>query len=513
MLEGRPFKVYTDHKPLIFAIAKISDPWSPRQQRQLTYISEFTTDIIHISGSANPVADALSRPCVEAIGNLGIDYSTMSNEQRNSEEVKAYRTAISGLKLEDVPLGPNGETLLCDTSLGHPRPVVPLSMRKTVFDAIHNLAHPSIRSTAKLVANKFVWHGLRKEVSKWSKQCVQCQLTKVQRHVKAPLGEFKVPERRFEHIHIDIVGPLPPSQGYTYLLTIVDRFSRWPEAIPLKDISALTCARALVSQWITRYGVPMNITSDRGTQFTSELWAKTAQLLGSQLHHTTAYHPQANGLVERFHRQLKAALRARLTDCNWVDELPWVLLGIRTCPKEDLNCSSAELVYGTPITVPGEFVAPVVTQHGTHMIMPHMRNVATERRPTPTTNHGNVRYYVPHNILSSPFVFIRRDSHRPPLQCPYQGPYKVLDHGAKTFEIEIGGRRETISIDRLKAAHLDSEQPVTVPPAVRRGRPPTNPQREPVAVPQPPRHPPTNPARDTNINLPQDKPVVIIIYF
>ena len=84
------------------------------------------------------------------------------------------------------------------------------------------------------------------------------------------------------------------------------------------------------------------MTSDRGSQFTSELWSSMCKLLGAKLHPTTAYHPQANGLIERFHRNLKASLKARLIGPNWMDELPWVLLGTRTTPKEDLNTSSAE---------------------------------------------------------------------------------------------------------------------------------------------------------------------------
>ena len=165
-----------------------------------------------------------------------------------------------------------------------------------------------------------------------------------------------MPQRRFDHINVDLVGPLPSCQGFTYLFTIVDRFTRWPEAIPLTDISSLTCARALVSQWIARFGIPSEISSDRGTQFTSDLWGSVTKLLGVRHSKTTAYPPQANGLVERFHRHMKAALRTRLTGPNWIDELPWVLLGIRTAPKEDLGTSSAELVFGEPLTVPGDFI-------------------------------------------------------------------------------------------------------------------------------------------------------------
>ncbi len=97
---------------------------------------------------------------------------------------------------------------------------------------------------------------------------------------------------------------------------------------------------------MSHYGLPADITSDRGVQFTSQLWESMVTLFGTKLHRTTAYHPQANGLVERFHRHLKSALKARLTGRNWIDELPWVLLGIRTAPKEDLGTSSAEMVFG-----------------------------------------------------------------------------------------------------------------------------------------------------------------------
>ena len=88
------------------------------------------------------------------------------------------------------------------------------------------------------------------------------------------------------------------------------------------------------------------------------MWNQLSILLGTKLHHTTAFHPQANGMVERFHRDLKAALRARLKGPNWADQLPWVLLGLRTAPREDLNASSAELVFGAALTVPGDFIAP-----------------------------------------------------------------------------------------------------------------------------------------------------------
>ena len=180
----------------------------------------------------------------------------MAAAQQADAEMAAYRTAITGMQLEDIACGPGDTTLLCDVSRGQPRPVVPDAWRRTVFDAFQGLSHPGIRSTKRLITDRFVWHGITKQVGKWAAECVRCQQSKIQLHTKAPLQTFSVPPRRFDHINIDIVGPLPPSRGYTYLLTVVDRFTRWPEAIPMHDATTPTCARALASHWLARFGIP-----------------------------------------------------------------------------------------------------------------------------------------------------------------------------------------------------------------------------------------------------------------
>ena len=90
----------------------------------------------------------------------------------------------------------------------------------------------------------------------------------------------------------------------------------------MTDATAKSCAAAFLSGWIPRFGVPVTITTDQGAQFESQLWKALMHLLGKKRNRTTAYHPQANGLVERFHRHLKSSLKARLTSGNWVEELP-----------------------------------------------------------------------------------------------------------------------------------------------------------------------------------------------
>ena len=157
---------------------------------------------------------------------------------------------------------------------------------------------------------------------------------------------------------MDIVGPLPESCGQRYLIPIIDRNTRWPEAISIPKLTTVECVQALVGGWISRFGIPEDISSDRGSQFTSALWTEVAKRLGVKVHRTTAFHPQTNEMVERFHRSLEAALKARLTVNNWVEELPLVLLGLKTAPKKDLGHSSAKIVYGEPLTAPGEFTLP-----------------------------------------------------------------------------------------------------------------------------------------------------------
>jgi transposase InsO family protein len=165
-----------------------------------------------------------------------------------------------------------------------------------------------------------------------------------------------VPARRFIHIHVDLVGPLPASKGFTFLFPIINRTFRWPEAIPIAATTTVDCANALFQGWVSRFGVPAVITSDRGAQFTSSLWAALCSLLNIQHNQTTAYHPQSNGMVERFHLHLKDALRARCTAANWVDHLPWVLLGLRAAAREDDGSTPAQEVFGSPLILPGQFL-------------------------------------------------------------------------------------------------------------------------------------------------------------
>ena len=262
--------MFTDHQPLVKSLHKQSDPRSTRQQRHLSYISEHSTDIRHIAGKHNIIADYLSRSPISDTCNqvsMGLDLQALAAAQSTCQDTQSYRTAITGMTVADVPVHEGGPSLLCDTSSSKPRPIVPPGYRRHVFDLLHGLSHPSSRASKELICSCYVWHGMKKDITHWCNECLSCQASKIQRHYRAPVEAIPVPPRRFTHVHVDIVGPLPTSRGYTYLLTILDRTTRWPEAVPLQDITAASCARAFMTGWVARFGVPLQMTSDRGRQF------------------------------------------------------------------------------------------------------------------------------------------------------------------------------------------------------------------------------------------------------
>ena len=468
MLEGREFTIFTDQKPLIYAFKQKPDKCSPRQLRQLDYISQFSTDIRHVKGNDNSVADALSRIEIDSITSPPtLDFKKLAEEQQQDEDLRTLLQSDTSLKLENHYFPLEDITLCCDKSTDTPRPFVPKAFRQTVFDSIHFFSHPGVAASFDLISKRFVWDNMRKDVQAMVRSCNKCQRAKVFRHTKAPLGTFAQPDARFSHIHLDFIGPFPPSDGKQYCMTIVDRFTRWPEVIPTADMTAETTARALMEGWISRFGAPSTITTDQGRNFESNLFRELTNMIGSHRIHSTAYHPKSNGMVERLHRQLKSAIIAH-ENTKWTEILPIVLLGLRTAVKSDLDATSSQLVYGTTLRLPSDLLStdaykePISQTYVTKLIS-NMRKL----NPVATTSHGDSKVYVNPSLQTCTHIFLRIDRVRPPLSSPYSGPHQVLSRNSKTFVIDLNGKHSTVSIDRVKPAFKFNEAEDTPVPLKR----------------------------------------------
>ncbi|XP_069982182.1 uncharacterized protein [Penaeus vannamei] len=250
----------------------------------------------------------------------------------------------TSLSLERIKIPNSSDYLLCDVSLGYPRPYIPPSLRRRFFDAYHQ--HRGIRATQHLIRGKVVWPGINKDVRQWCRSCIECQRTKIYRHTKSPFQTFPIPDERFQHIHIDIVGPLPSDDGYSYILTMIDRFTRWPE----------------------------------------------------------------------------------------------------------------EMVYGTTLALPADFIVTAGNfEPGTFGKQLCERMTRVRSRPTRPTRQQDI--YMPPGLQDCSHVFVRKHP-RPPLCPPYEGPFPVIRRSDKTITIRRPKGEDTVTVDRVKPAHL--HQPIKI---------------------------------------------------
>ena len=188
------------------------------------------------------------------------------------------------------------------------------------------------------------------------------------------------------------------------------------------------------------------------------------RLLGSNRIRTTAYHPAANGLVERLHRQLKAALSA-VPQTQWLDALPLVLLGIRSCFEEDIHCTTSELVYGTTLHLPGEFfdsTASAQPVQDPHTYVSHLRSTMQQLHPISASHHTSRTPHICKDLATSTHIFIRHDAVHKSLQPPFE----VIAHTDKFYTVLVNGHQQTISLDQLNIStvrHLQLRLPLLLP--------------------------------------------------
>ena len=240
--------------------------------------------------------------------------------------------------------------------------LLPQSMREAVLKAFHNTnltCHIGRDKMFKLIQNRFYWPGMHEDVNSWVMACEQCRKKKP----FPPRNQRKLTPIKcsypFELIGMDIVGPFKTSKnGNRYILTLIDYFTNWVEAAPIKTQNAEDVADALCNLIITRHGCPSKILTDQGTQFTSALIARLCKKFMIQKLQTSAYHLQTNGKVERFHRFLKNALSliTKPDQTNWDEMLDCCLFAHRITVNRTINETPFFLLYGRDAILPNDLI-------------------------------------------------------------------------------------------------------------------------------------------------------------
>ena len=232
--------------------------------------------------------------------------------------------------------------------------VLPSSFRLKVMTLAHeNMGHRGSRKMLLCLKQKFVWPGMGQQVIKHCRSCTICQRCARPRARQVPMVERKILSEPFESMAFDLVGPIPKGKGgYRYLLTCVCMASKWPEAIPIKCMTANAVAMGMI-EIFSRVGVPLRLLSDQGTQFVGKVITKLCDSLQIDMIQSAPYHPEGNGVVERMHGTLNAMLtKASRQGLNWVGQVPFALFALRSAPNRDTGFSPYELVYGKYMRTP-----------------------------------------------------------------------------------------------------------------------------------------------------------------
>ena len=385
----------------------------PQVYRQITEIGRFTRDVKHVSGVDNVFADYLSRISedkqgtaylndpdeVEVATTESVKFQPMSvlllrDLQDRCPEIKLIK---SGDKPKNAKFGAelfDDVELFCEVSSNQgPRPYVPEELRPQIINGLHSLDHTAVKSTTKRVGEQYYWPTLKKDVETFVKCCVPCEKIKPNKRL-VNTGDFKVPDKRFSHVMVDIVGPLPPSYGYKYLLTAICRMSRFLHAMPLREASSSEAATAFLTSWASFFGLPSLVTSDNGGSFIAGLWKGMMSKLNIDVKYSALYCPQSIGLLERQHRSLKDSLKSALIQMGdthqerWLDHLPFVLLGRRVAFQPDLGASPSELTFGKNVMVPGQLLSdPEKIEDKLEDLLQNVR-MATNNKAIQTSRHN-----------------------------------------------------------------------------------------------------------------------------
>ena len=241
---------------------------------------------------------------------------------------------------------------------------VPEEKVEAIITEVHSQGHLGEHKTWKAFNRKYYTPQGKQKCREVIRTCPECQLCKDYKAQHVPKGQISSPGP-WETVSIDIVGPLPvDGRSNRFIVTIMDVYSRYLIAIPVRNLRASTVSRCLYESVVAYFGAPRSILSDRGTEFTSVIWESLTQMLGAKIKLTAPYYPQGNAVIERSHRTLSNMLRTMLLEKKrreWRSLLPSIMLYMNSMIQEKTGVSASEILFGRSPNLPSDISFTPVT--------------------------------------------------------------------------------------------------------------------------------------------------------
>ena len=390
--------------------------------------------------------------------------------------VEAEKVSVGYLIKDDILMRKWSPTA-CDNEKGETvyQIVVPTVHRREVLELAHDLPVSGHLGPIIEYYNIFFWPGLKRDVAKWCKECHTCQLGgKPNQNIpQAPLHPIPAFDEPFSHIIIDCVGPLPKTKSQNeYLLTIMCSSTRFPEAIPLRSIKTNTILKALI-KFFTLFGLPKSIQSDQGANFMAHAFQQVMNQLGIKQYKSSAYHPESQGALERFHQTLKTMIKMYFIENSkdWDEGVHLLLFAVRESVQESLGFSPFELVFGHAVRGPLLLLKEKWLDEDPEKISV-LKYVATFKdrlfragqmaKRNLQESQSKMKVWYDRKAKSRCFepgdrVLVLFPVVSNPLQAKYSGPYKVVKKISDTnYLVKTPGRRketQVCHINMLKAYH------------------------------------------------------------
>ncbi|KAL4282814.1 hypothetical protein GQ457_16G014550 [Hibiscus cannabinus] len=357
-LLGRKFTIYTDQQALKNLQTQVIQ--TPEQQKWLSKLLGYDFDILYRPGKSNAAADALSRISSSQFFAYSRQDFCFINELRVANKQHPELLKLHQ-QLENDPKSLTDYVVRDGLLFFRDRLVVPSdsNLRQQLLLEFHSSpigGHSGVHRTFHRLASNFFWPYMLRDVQQFVAECHTCQQMKSSSLPPSGLLQpLPLPSLVFEGISMDFITGLPPLQGRTVIMVVIDRLSKYAHFIPLPThFNSAIVASAFVSDIVRLHGIPAEIVSDRDSRFMTDFWRELHRLQGTTLAMSTAYHPQTDGQTEALNRCLEMYLRCYVSDCpkTWLSMLPWAEYWYNTSFQSSAQMTPFEVLYGrTPPTI------------------------------------------------------------------------------------------------------------------------------------------------------------------